>query len=528
MKKVLLIYVIGENAILRYEDVGMCMIASVINKRGNPMHFMTIRYPDVNWEEIQDYHPDVIGFTVYSNTVSCISAIIDKIHEILPNVKYIIGGPHAAFNSEAILETNKHINYVVRGEGEETIVDLLDMIDSNQDIPHTIDGITYRDNDNNICLTKDREPIKDLDSLPFVMRNLIYKDYPMAIISTSRGCRANCSFCARISHWAKWRGRSPKNVVDEIELIKSESDIKAFGFIDSSFEDPDNTLERLKAIANEIIERKQEIYYFAYFRARFHRHATDEIMQLLVKSGLCVATLGIEACNEDDLRLYNKPADPEDNHKAMQLFQKYDIGLLPGFINFNPYSTMERVKKNYEFLRQYNFSNLFFSNLVVFENTEIYNKLKKDNLITGYQNGEYTYKYSDATIERYRRYIQKFIDTSNTYDNSFRKYVNFTERYLLLLNYSKKKIRFDGNEKAIAATEEAANNLRDAFTATNRFVEEWVEETLSVENNDFDKVKINYELFASLVESMETSRSRFFLTLTKHGYGSLVHKAFLT
>ena len=108
MKKVLLIYVIGENAILRYEDVGMCMIASVINKRGNPMHFMTIRYPDVNWEEIQDYHPDVIGFTVYSNTVSCISAIIDKIHEILPNVKYIIGGPHAAFNSEAILETNKH------------------------------------------------------------------------------------------------------------------------------------------------------------------------------------------------------------------------------------------------------------------------------------------------------------------------------------------------------------------------------------------------------------------------------------
>lgn len=159
---------------------------------------------------------------------------------------------------------------------------------------------------------------------------------------------------------------------------------------------------------------------------------------------------------------------------------------------------------------------------------EIYNKLKKDNLITGLQNGEYTYKYSDATIERYRRYIQKFIDTSNTYDNSFRKYVNFTERYLLLLNYSKKKIRFDGNEKAIAATEEAANNLRDAFTATNRFVEEWVEETLSVENNDFDKVKINYELFASLVESMETSRSRFFLTLTKHGYGSLVHKAFLT
>ena len=79
-----------------------------------------------------------------------------------------------------------------------------------------------------------------------------------------------------------------------------------------------------------------------------------------------------------------------------------------------------------------------------------------------------------------------------------------------------------------AHAEEAANNLRDAFTATNRFVEEWVEETLSVENNDFDKVKINYELFASLVESMETSRSRFFLTLTKHGYGSLVHKAFLT
>lgn len=528
MKKVLLIYVIGENAILRYEDVGACMIASVVSKRGNPMHFITIRYPEVNWEEIRNYNPDVIGFSVYSNTVTCISTIIDTIHEMLPNVIFILGGPHAAFSSEAILKANEHINYVIRGEGEKTIVELLDMIDLNHDIPHTIDGITYRDSNNNICLTKDREPIKELDSLPFVKRNLIYKNYPVAIISTSRGCRANCSFCARISYWSKWRGRSPKNVVDEIELIKSENDVKAFGFIDSSFEDPDNSLDRLKAIANELIERKQEIYYFAYFRARFHKHATDEIMQLLVKSGLCVATLGIEACNEEDLRLYNKPATPEDNHKAMQLFQKYDIGLLPGFINFNPYSTMERVRKNFEFLRQYNFSNLFFSNLVVYENTEIYYKLKKDNLITGYQHGEYTYNYTDATVERYNRYIQKFIDTSNTYDNSFRKYVNFTERYLLLLNYSKKKIRFDGNERAIKETEKAANKLKEAFTEANRFIEKWVEETLNVENNDFDKIKINYEHFASLIEKMETSRSRFFLTLSKQGYGSLIHKALLT
>lgn len=182
MKKVLLIYVIGENAILRYEDVGACMIASVVSKRGNPMHFITIRYPEVNWEEIRNYNPDVIGFSVYSNTVTCISTIIDTIHEMLPNVIFILGGPHAAFSSEAILKANENINYVIRGEGEKTIVELLDMIDLNQDIPHTIDGITYRDSNNNICLTKDREPIKELDSLPFVKRNLIYKNYPVAII----------------------------------------------------------------------------------------------------------------------------------------------------------------------------------------------------------------------------------------------------------------------------------------------------------------------------------------------------------
>lgn len=154
-------------------------------------------------------------------------------------------------------------------------------------------------------------------------------------------------------------------------------------------------------------------------------------------------------------------------------------------------------------------------------------KVQKDNLLIGYKNGGYSCKYVDETIQIYADYIQKFIDTSNTYNDAFRKYSLYPERTILIINYSKRKLEFDGAVKAAAALKKASESLTEAFLETDRFIAQWLYETLDVKNNDFHKIKIDYVRFAQLVEKMEVKRMNLYLTLTQYGYGHLIHKALL-
>lgn len=175
----------------------------------------------------------------------------------------------------------------------------------------------------------------------------------VAQISTSRGCTGHCTFCAKQLFWAKWRGRSVANVVKEIEEIQKLYGIDAFYFIDSSLEDPDGGKKRLWDLINEILHRKLKIYFFANFRADFVRTASPELMRSLVSAGLCGACIGLESFNDDDLKLYGKIATAEDNHRIIKLFRQFDIHIQPGFININPYTTLDGLRQNIRSLKQY-------------------------------------------------------------------------------------------------------------------------------------------------------------------------------
>jgi len=527
MKRVLLLYVYNDKTGIKHEDIGVCMIASVIKHRGNPIQLATIKSHDVNIEKIKQFNPDIVGFTVYRDLVEDIDAIIRQIHDELPNVVFILGGAHATFNSEELIRENKFIKYVVRGEGEATIIDLLETLESGSDIKN-VNGITYRDCQNRICKNEDRELIKDLDSLPFAARNLFEEKNPVAVINTSRGCISNCTFCSSKVHWKKWRGRSPQNVINEIEMIKSNYGIDAFFFMDCSFEDPDRSLKRLKSMAEDLIDRKLNITYFAFFRTDFSRNAENDIMQLLFNSGLRAVTLGIESNNEEDLKLYNKISNKEDNHKTINLFKKFNIAILPGFINFNPYSNIEKIKSNFELLRKYNICYRFFSFLTVYSNTKILNNIKKDGLVTGYNNGVYYYKYADDLASNYSSFIKLNIDKINhIHNNAFEEYINYSEMYVLLLGYSKRKIILDGNSELSFKLEEASSKLEESVIEMDGFIEKWISDTLNTIDNTFCEIELDFLKFKEQLEKIKQKRKRVFMLLVAHGYEHLIHKTFM-
>lgn len=150
----------------------------------------TINQPlDEIMGDIYKRKPDVLGFSCYIWNISDILTITEEIRKILPKVPIWLGGPEVSYNSEQVLTEQPEITGIMRGEGEETFLELMEYyVEGNRELS-SIKGITYRDGK-----TEDR-PLTDLNQLPFLYGNL--EDFQNKIIyyESSRGCPFRCSYC---------------------------------------------------------------------------------------------------------------------------------------------------------------------------------------------------------------------------------------------------------------------------------------------------------------------------------------------
>ncbi len=206
----------------------------------------------------------VIIFTI--PTTSNIDEIISfskiiKEHSITLKKIILSGWDHhsSPIDINNVLREDNFIDIVIRGEAENTIVELLDCIKNNKDLS-TCKGITYIEN-NRIFTNKPRMPVVNLDDLPFPARdNHIKHNYNSMRISSARGCLGRCTFCPMsVPNEIKfpvWRGRTVENIVSEIELLVKTYKVNNFMFIDPTFEDPGALgKRRLKELAELILEK---------------------------------------------------------------------------------------------------------------------------------------------------------------------------------------------------------------------------------------------------------------------------------
>lgn len=363
------------------EELGICLITSILREHGYEVLLFCDDEHKVDYDQLLAFQPDIIGFTEYKVSEDSVNHVIRKVKEILPEIKVCLGGKHPSISTQEVMNANPLIDFVIRGEGEYPFLELVQALETGSDLSVIQNLVYYQDGQ--IVENELRPLIQDLDSLPYPARDILQtKQLQAAYISTSRGCKSVCGFCSIKLFNPKWRGRSVMNVVDELEHIMNTDQIRIFNFMDSSLEDPDDDLERLTGIANEILRRGLKISYSGNIRAEFTRKVTPEIMDLLVESGMSAVCIGFEAGNEEDLRIYNKIAHVEENHQAAQLFQQHDIVISPGFIAFNPYSTIDKLRTNIDFLAEYGLAPKFQTRLWAYKGTRIFNKLQEDGLIT--------------------------------------------------------------------------------------------------------------------------------------------------
>ena len=252
---------------------------------------------DVIAQRITDWKPEVvvveIPFSGWSKTAFEVVSIAKKVNK---DIVVVLFGLHPSSRPKSCLEDSE-ADFVVVGEPENTIAELVEVLEQKKTSFRGIDGLGFREN-GKVVLTGKRAVIQDLDTLPFPARHLLPMEVyaeavkqnplrgeitkPYTIVITSRGCPFNCVFCTHCIVWGKqWRPRSPKNVVDEVEHV-----IKTYGIKQIDFADDNMTWDkqRMAQICDLIVERD---LHFDWFTPNGVRADTldEELLRKMKRSG---------------------------------------------------------------------------------------------------------------------------------------------------------------------------------------------------------------------------------------------------
>ena len=265
--------------------LGLCYLATVLRKHNHQVKILDCLVEGYNHKEIKngivtfglndkeivkiikEFSPDIIGcsalFSIQYDNVKKICRLIKRIDKKIINV---VGGMHATAQPNQVL-LDKNVDFIICGEADYTFTELVDALEKGKNYSK-IDGIGYKDK-SGIHIKKKEKFIQDLDKIPFPARDLlntekyfkaglghglVVKGKRNINLITSRGCPGGCTFCTIHLLWGrKFRARSPKNVLDELRLVK-----KDFKVDHIQFEDDNLTFDinRAKKIFRGMIKAK--------------------------------------------------------------------------------------------------------------------------------------------------------------------------------------------------------------------------------------------------------------------------------
>jgi anaerobic magnesium-protoporphyrin IX monomethyl ester cyclase len=344
-------------------------------------------YDDIR-KRIADERPDVVATTAFTAEIVDALKVLNLAKKINPEIVTVMGNVHPTFCYEEILTDGKNrVDYIVRGEGEETMVELMNSVFSGGDVSK-VKGIAYR-KDGGIVVTPPRGFIKDIGSLPMAWDLIdwpIYtykpeKDSVLAIISTSRGCSQKCSFCSQQLFWQRhWRGRSAENVVAELEHLRDAYGVNVVMFAD---ETPTLDRRRWERMLDLLIER--QVGTKILMETRVDDIIRDEdIMEKYRLANVDHIYVGVEATSQAVLNTFNKNIKVEDSKRALDLINAQDIVSETSFVLGMPDDTVESVRNTVELAKFYNPDLAFFLAIAPWPYSEIYPQLKDHVAVTDY------------------------------------------------------------------------------------------------------------------------------------------------
>jgi len=327
--------------------MGISYVAAILEHNGHEVQILDLLVSRYSKEKIRDkieeYQPDIVGVTSVTLNYPVASDILKYTKSVDKDIITIIGGPHVTFAAMETLTEAPWIDIVVRGEGEMTMLDIV-----NGKKLADIDGIAYRDHA--IKLTKERSLIENLDELPFPAKHLFPLSRYLALdvhasILTGRGCPFNCVFCVGSKMGGRRvRYRNPKLIADEVEQAVTS------GFKEINFEDDHLTLnhKHLNSLCDEVIARGLKFNWSAFSRVDT---VNPEILRKMKQAGCTWLLYGVESGNQEILDLIKKKITLEKVKEAIGMAKEAGINIIASFIIGLPGETAETLKQTMQFAR---------------------------------------------------------------------------------------------------------------------------------------------------------------------------------
>ncbi|MBM3255628.1 MAG: radical SAM protein, partial [Candidatus Omnitrophica bacterium] len=344
------------------------------------------------FKQVTLFKPDMVGiscmFTSYFKNAHDIARIIKGYDK---DILVVFGGAHASTFPELVMK-DENVDAVVVGEGEVTICEMLERHSLKKDFSgvkgllHRASGVVKRE--------EPREFIQNLDELPFPAWGLLEKDLeiikqesrkskflmrqPLGRILTSRGCPNDCYFCSVKLVWARmWRGRSAKNIVDEIEFLKNKHGYREFHFVDDN---SSVSKKRMHEICDELLSRKLNIK-LATPTGIAVGTLDREILAKMKRAGFYRLCFGIESGDPQTQKIIKKRLDLDKARSVIAEANKLGFWTSGTFIIGFPHETMKEIRNTIDFAKTSNMDFVVIYLLTPQPGTEVYNIFKQQGLI---------------------------------------------------------------------------------------------------------------------------------------------------
>ena len=350
-------------------------------------------------KRIESFDPDIVASSALATCNTYVAVrTLETAKKVKPDVLTIAGGQHFTMTAQESLETYPEIDVIVRGEGEQTLVELVHAFSGKKSFSR-IRGISFRHNGKTLH-NPPRSLIENLDDLPFpgyhFVEDVIHEYHftamagpraRYALVEGSRGCPHRCTFCTQWGHWdGKWRTKSPKRIADEMEFCYRNYGSRFLWLTDDNF----GLGKRASDLCDEIIKRgfSDDMMWFMQVRCDdIVKHR--DLLPKLRKSGLRWMLLGVESHSPSTLETFKKGTTPEDAKTAVKLLQKNDIFAHAMFIIGERKDSAESIARLREFANDLDPDLVIFAILTPFPGTEVFEEAKRNGWIEDFNLAHY-------------------------------------------------------------------------------------------------------------------------------------------
>lgn len=377
----------GEQGItsFSYPPMGLTALAAYLRQHG-----YQVKVFDANIEQattaqvvrlVQETTPTIVGITSMSVNISSAFELANAIRSLDRKIWIIAGGVHPTVAPKHTL-SNKNIDAIVLGEGEGTLLELIEAIGTGSKFDE-VKGIGFRRNEDYIY-TPRRELVPDISKLPIPAYDLIpmgkYKSRyavrkPFACTVRSRGCVYKCTFCSNNKTFGTtFRCQTPERTVEEIEYL-----IEHFGVKEILFKDTEFTLDKkLGDLCDLLIKKNFDLTWSCNGRVN---NINYWLLKKMKDAGCRSITYGIESGDEDILRNLKKPLKLEDARKAVKMTKEAGINVVTNFMIGNPGDTKETIERTIRFAVELDTDYAYFGFTTPFPGTELREQAERNNWI---------------------------------------------------------------------------------------------------------------------------------------------------